>query len=296
MAMVYRAAADQSQGEVALKISRLDQSDPRFGNALKQEVDILKPLSHPGVVRVLPVQLSSTKRDVYLSRAVDVRNQPWYYVMEYLLGGSLKSLIDDIGIMPFTVSCTIAVRLIDALKYIHSRGIAHLDVKPANILFRYKHEPRALIDPVLIDFGIAARTKKVVRPRGGSLHVMAPEHLQETRGVIPPEIPMDMEKMDIYSLGVVTYRMWTTRYPFEGITESSITSAILRSDVRPPSEVNSQLPPQADAFMMRWLAKDPQVRPDLDELRRYMDFWSQGMLHFPEMTKNKPSKMKFWKK
>ena len=63
----------------------------------------------------------------------------------------------------------------------HTHGIAHLDVKPEKTLFRYAPEKGRPIEPVLIDFGVAARTKSPYTS-GGSLHTMKPEQLRQTRG------------------------------------------------------------------------------------------------------------------
>lgn len=289
MAEVYRASDARMQSEVVLKISRNDYDDPRFGNALKNEVDILKALRHPGVVRVLSLPLASAKQEVFMARALELQGRPWFYAMEYLPGGSLKEFIDHLGALPFPLACGIATRMIDTLIFIHSRNIAHLDVKPENILFRYTPQRGTPIEPVLIDFGVAARSKEC-KPQGGSLHTMAPEHLRQMRGELPPETPLDVTKMDTYSLGVATYRMWTGDYPFGGITSRSLSSAVLNAAVKPPSQVNPKLSREADELMLRWLAKDPYLRPSLEELKHYLYYWSEGASYFVDLPDGKHGK------
>lgn len=293
MAHVYRAKVEDSQEEVALKISRRDYEDPRFNNALKQEVDILKNLNHTAIVRLKPIPMQQVKQEVYMARAVELDGKPWYYSMEYLAGDSLWLLIKKIGNLPFPIACAIADRIAYALEYLHRNQVFHLDIKPENILFRKVVQENALIDPVVIDFGVAARIK-TVRPTGGSLHTMAPEQLKQARGISPPEVPFDMAKMDLYSLGVVTYRMWTGRYPFEGISANGITNAVLNQVVQPPSTFNSHLPRQADGFMLRWLDKDPSQRPSFDEIHRYMHYWSEGVTAFPKLSPQ-GAKRAWWK-
>ncbi len=295
MATVFRAQDSQQKIEAALKISRNDYEHPKFGNALKLEVDILKPLRHPGVVRLIPLRLASAKQEVYIARALEISGHPWFYAMEFLHGKSLKVLLKRIDKLPFPVSCSIATRMVDTLKYLHSQGVIHLDIKPENILFRYNPEIDASIEPVLIDFGVAARSKSL-HTVGGSLHTMAPEHIRHTRGEIPQEAPVDPEKMDIYSLGVVAYRKWTGTYPFGGISANKITSAILNNAVTPPKSLNHELHEQAEMLMMRWLAKDPDHRPTLDELKMYLYYWSEGLSAFPELPKSRSLKWSFWKK
>jgi serine/threonine-protein kinase len=292
MSRVYRAVDTRNDMEVALKISRDDHGDPRFNSALKQEVDILKPLRHNGIVRVLPLAMEGSKGELYMARAVELPSNPWYYSMEFLAGGSLSDLIKRLGCIPFSVSCSIAGLLVEAIEYLHRQGVAHLDIKPENVLFRVAPHEGKLIDPVLIDFGVAARTKSP-RASGGSLHTMAPEQLKMARGISPPELSLDMSKMDIYSLGVVTYRMWTGKYPYEGLSSDSITNAVLNAHLRPPTELNPSIPARASEFMLEWLNKDPARRPSHADLKRYLQVWSENITHFPHLTKSKERK-KWW--
>lgn len=297
MARVYRARQEQVQDhkhyDIALKISRYDYNDPRYNNALKQEVDILKRLRHPNIVSVLPLPLGS-KQDPFMARAIELPGSPWFYAMEYLQGGSLLDVAPRKAPLPFQVGCAIGVRLVDALMYIHSQGIVHMDVKPENVLFRYPPEKEELMDPVLIDFGVAARTK-TVSATGGTLWTMAPEHIRHTRGEIPPETELDKRKMDVYSLGVVVYRMWTGHFPFDGLTSRSVTNAVLNSAIRPPRIHVRDLPDRTDTLMENWLQKDPNWRPSLHDIRSYLISWSDGLNRFPEMPRQK-SGLTFWKK
>ena len=293
MANVYRAVDDQNSSDVALKISREDRRDPRFNNALRMEVDILKQIRHPGLVRLIPSPLAGSRQEAFVIRALELPGNPWYYAMEYLDGGSLHQLISQLESVPFQAACVIASRLCDALIYLHQCNVIHLDLKPENVLFRNKPEEGNLIEPVIIDFGVAARSKGA-HALGGSLHTMAPEHIRQMRGELPPEINLDLFKMDIYSLGVVVYRMWTGTYPFGGLSANSLTSAVLNNQVRPPSEINPLVPPQADRLVQAWLAKDPQYRPSLLDIRNYMNYWAGGLAVFPELPVPK-KKWKFWK-
>jgi len=295
MAHVFRAQVEGGNEEVAIKISRQDYEDPRFNNALKQEVDILKNLHHPAIVHLKQIPMQQVKQEVYMARAVELPGKPWYYAMEYLAGDSLWILIKKMGNLPFPLSCAIADRVASALEYLHQNQVFHLDIKPENILFRALVQENNPIDPVVIDFGVAARVK-TVRPTGGSLHTMAPEQLKQARGISPPEVALDMGKMDIYSLGVVTYRMWTGRYPFEGISANGITNAVLNQTVQPPSTFNSHIPHQADGFMFRWLDKDPAKRPTFEEIHRYLQYWAEGITGFPKLSRQFRQKAwwKFW--
>ena len=291
MANVYRVREKDNGHDLALKISRNDVDDVRYANALKKEVDILKLLSHPGVVRVMPLPLGS-KQDPYMARAIEIPNHPWFYGMEYLEGGSLAQLISSQKALPYQLACALSVKIIDALMFIHSQGVAHLDMKPENVLMRHTVKEGAALEPVLIDFGVSARTKTQT-PDGGTVWTMAPEQIRKSKGLVPPEVELSLEKMDTYSAGVVTYRMLTGNYPFDGITSKSVVTAVLNAQVQPPRIYNPALPKHFDELMMRWLEKDPDQRPSLANIREHVQYLSEGMTVFPKLPKSNGHKP-FW--
>lgn len=292
MATVVRGTHLENGQEVALKVSRMDASDPQFNNALKQEVDILKQMRHPGIVNLLKLPLGS-KQEPFMARAIELPGSPWFYAMEYLKGEALSDLVRNYGGVPFRLGCLIGANLADALHYMHQNSFAHLDIKPENILLRYPLSKEHPVDPVLIDFGIAANTKSPNANGGGSLVTMAPERLRQTRKEIPPEVPLDLEKMDIYSLGVVVYRLWTGNYPFDGWSSRRTTNAIINQAVTPPKHHNAAIPETANQFMMHWLAKKPENRPFMTEVRQKMLIWADQAKDVPEL--NVFPKRRSWK-
>ena len=123
---------------------------------------------------------------------------------------------------------------------------------------------------------------------------MAPEYVRLARGESDPSIKTDLEKVDIYALGVVVYRMWTGQYPFGGISERSLTSAILNATVISPTRVNPELPRQTDALMQAWLSKDPISRPSLDEIVRELKYLSAGLTTITQDLVTKTKKSGHW--
>ncbi len=129
-----------------------------------------------------------------------------YYVMEYLQEGDLKGRVAN-GVIPASVAENYTRQLCDALSYIHSKNILHLDIKPANVLFRKSDEL------VLIDFGIS---KHYDEDGGGQTsstpvgisHGYAPLE-QYKRGGVAQFTPCT----DIYSLGATLFKMITGETP-----------------------------------------------------------------------------------
>lgn len=281
MADVYRARVASRRQEVALKISQLDRSEPILNNALRFEVNLMSRLTHPGIVRVLPIPFKNRKQQPFMARALNLPGKPWYFAMEYLPGGSLETLTKKAGPLPFDLACAIGLEIAHALSYLHKNNIVHLDIKPDNILFRHTPQRDNPIAPVLTDFGIAAMNATNASMRGGTTVIMPPELIRKMRGELPPEHEIDLRKVDVYMLGVVLYRMWTGKYPFDGLTRKRITSAIIRGRIISPRVYNDQVPPEAEELIFDWLSRDPIMRPDLPEIRRYLTRWAGGLRRFP---------------
>jgi hypothetical protein len=129
---------------------------------------------------------------------------PPYYVMEYLENGSLDEQLQ--GPLPLERAVTLFREIATGLMHAHNRGVLHCDLKPANILLDNEHKPR------LADFG-QARLVHEHAPALGTLFYMAPE--QADLKAVPDA------RWDVYSLGVLLYRMLTGELPYQ--TETANT-------------------------------------------------------------------------
>lgn len=292
MARVYIAAVGQHAAasnslnvsalpdRVALKIARVltggasTASDQAFYfEALNNEVENLKRLRHPGIVRLFPIP-RGLPRNPYAARASELEGMPWFCAMEYLGGGSLEARLKTLGTLPLPEAVEIAYQVGLALDHIHAKGMTHLDVKPDNILFRYTVGAAGSnlrnLQPVLIDFGIAAKLSKA-GPQAGSIPFMAPERIRMMRGELPPELATDLSKADVYGLGVLLYRMLAGHLPYENLPREQLTSAILDTQPRNPRAVNPEVSPKIDEIIMSILAKDPAQRPGVAEVVTRLD-------------------------
>lgn len=142
-----------------------------------------------------------------------------------------------------------------ALAGIHSRGVIHRDVKPANILVRLTPEgPRG----VLVDFGLArGRDLSSLTREGdvfGTPSYLAPEQADGRDLEVGPAC-------DVYALGAVLYHVLTGRPPFVGEDVPSVLRAVVDQLPPPPREIASDVNPALEALALRGLAKDPAKRP-----------------------------------
>ncbi len=180
-----------------------------------------------------------------------------YMVMEVLEGKDLRHLIKERGPLPVHEAVQYLLQTCEAVAEAHASGIVHRDLKPANLFLTFRADGTPCIK--VLDFGISKLLEPT--PDGGdmtktldvlgSLHYMAPEQLRSSRYVDP--------RADIWSLGVILYRMLTGRLPFQGDTPLGYIMA-LRGTAHPPRAFRSSMPKELDAVVMRCLEKDPERR------------------------------------
>lgn len=304
MARVFIASVNNREAEgeslperVALKIAHVTSADKPgssseqafYFEALNNEVETLKRLRHPNIVRLFPIP-RGLARNPYAARATELDGSPWFCAMEYLGGGSLEERIKALGALPLNEGMEIAYQIGLAVDHIHVKGLAHLDLKPENILFRYpvpKDVRNITPRPVLIDFGIAAKMR-MTAPPAGSLAFMPPERVRLLRGETAPEQIGDPSKVDVYGLGVILYRMLTGKLPYEGVLRSELTSAILNTTPQPPRQLNPGIPPKVEDIIMAALEKEPLQRPPVDEVITRLDETMVGRPPAPLRTQPLP--------
>jgi serine/threonine-protein kinase len=166
-----------------------------------------------------------------------------YLVMEYLEGMSLESVLSSGRALSLAQKLDICIGLCNGLNYAHERGVIHRDIKPANVMLLNDDSVK------IVDFGIArigdtgiSRTEVV-----GSLHYMSPEQFQN--------IPLD-SRTDIFSTGVVLYRLLTGALPFDATGEAAIMYRIINEAAVPVSSCGRGYPPELDAILEKALAKN----------------------------------------
>jgi len=184
--------------QVAVKVMRSVLAGPRLRERFESERRLLARLDHPGIAKIFD--------------AGESQDGALYFIMELVQGDPLVDWCDQHRL---TIEARLALmrQVASAIQHAHSKGIIHLDLKSSNILVR---EVDGAPVVKVIDFGIARLTEDadaVMTSHGDGAHVvgtleyMAPEQLTGTR-------QLDT-RADIYSLGVVLYRVLTGLMPFD---------------------------------------------------------------------------------
>src|SRR5262249_2944514 len=234
-AAVYRVRNVRLQRTEALKIlsERLTE-DPDFARRFEQEARTAASLDHPNIVKIY-----------------DFAGQEafFWFSMQLVDGPSLgRRLKSGTKLEPYTAA-RIGVRVLDALRYSHERGVIHRDIKPDNILI--DREGR----PYLTDFGVAKSQLALVKTQAGTLlgspAYMSPEQLQGK--------PLD-GRSDLYSIGVTLYKALSGDPPFSGDHTSRPTMNRLSEPAKPLSEALPGVDPMLDEILMRSLEREVEDR------------------------------------
>ncbi len=182
-----------------------------------------------------------------------------YSVMEFLVGRDLEQLLRTSPEyrLPWPQACPLLVQIASGLKAAHGSGVIHRDIKPANC-FLTEEDGDPLIK--LVDFGIAK-----VDDSEQTHQLTGTAQLLGTPSYIAPELVRTKEaataQSDMYSLGVVAYRLLTGAVPFSGDTTFEVLRQACFEPVPSMRERVPQLPPEVEAFVGTLLAKDPNDRP-----------------------------------
>ena len=236
MGSVFRAVHDKSGEAVAVKLIAEPLSDSeRFRRRFATEVETLKKLEHPSIVRLIGYGEEQGRL---------------FYAMELVEGPSLQQLLRDVKRLDWRETLRIGIDICGALKHAHDLGVIHRDLKPANLLL-----PAG--GPVkLVDFGIAklfgSSDFTVAGSVLGTADYMAPE--QAGSGTISP-------RTDLYALGSVLYACLAGRPPFFGKQLTQVIDS-LRRDPPPPLEmVAPEAPAELTELIHHLLEKSPERRP-----------------------------------
>jgi len=245
MGQVYRAFDRLTGQTVALKRVVRRQGSQRlapstsagtlqadtYAGCLGHEFRILATLRHPNIISVLDY-------------GFDDELEP-FYTMELLEGA--RAILPLALSLPQSARIDLLIQLLQALSYLHRRGVLHRDLKPSNLLVIPDRQGRQLLK--VLDFGLSSGPEGMsLATLGGTVAYMAPELFHGT----PPSVASDL-----YAAGMVAYEVLALGHPFAAEAGSSQ----LLTKVLHESPDLARLPSPFRAVLGRTLSKRPEERP-----------------------------------
>jgi serine/threonine-protein kinase len=214
---VYKARCRDSEQLVALKMVELEHGDEACHDRFIQEMEILKSLQHPHIVKI------------YECHGGD--RPPWYS-MEFLAGPPLnKAMAED---WPLYRKVTVLKQIAAALGTMHEHGIIHRDVKPHNIMFR----DNDCLSPVLFDMGLVHNPcRNLTRYHLlGTLNYLSPEQMDRR---------YDYKQIDVWALGIILYQWLTHTHP---LADQNM-AALLYGEEKKAIPAVCDICPQSDPYL-----------------------------------------------
>ena len=253
MGVVYRARQHGLERLVALKMIRAgSHAAPEHLVRFRIEALAVARLRHPNVVQVYDIG--------------QAEGLP-FVALELLEGGSLESRIAGTP-QPERDSAELMVTLAGAVAAAHRAGVAHRDLKSANVLFDLDGVPK------VTDFGLAKRLDEDDGQTHsgqvmGSPSFMAPEQAMGQGRVVGPAA-------DLYSLGAILYEMLTGRPPFKGASAMETLFQVVHDEPVPLTSLRPGLSRDLETICLKCLAKEPHRRYEsaealAEDLRRFLD-------------------------
>ncbi|MEE8377813.1 MAG: protein kinase, partial [Candidatus Aminicenantaceae bacterium] len=235
MGKVYRVLDTKLNEEVALKLIKPEiASDKKTVERFRNELKIARKIVQKNVGRMF--DLNEEKDTLYIT-------------MEYVPGQDLRGLIRQSGMLAIPTVISIAKQMCDGLAEAHRIGVIHRDLKPSNIMIDKKGNVR------IMDFGIARSLEAKVETGTGVIigtpKYMSPEQMEGKE--------VD-QRSDIYSLGVILYKMATGKAPFKGDSSLSIAMQHKLDSPNPPMELNRLVPEPLNRLILKCLEKKKENR------------------------------------
>lgn len=230
----------------------LDDLNKRLIRDLRNEIKIMSELDHPNILRIQ--EWFETENQIYV-------------ILDLCTGGDLLTRIEK-SFSTFSESkiCSYVRMMLSAIKYCHDHQVVHRDIKLENFVFENESSESPL---KLIDFGFSRHFRKseLMSRSVGTCYYVAPE-------VVDGEYD---NKCDIWSLGVVTYVLFTGCPPFNGVDTQEIIYKAKYIEIDYKARYFAQYSQEAQDFIQKCLLKDRNLRISATEAQKHP--WFAKFVH-----------------
>ncbi|MEZ6186872.1 MAG: protein kinase [Planctomycetota bacterium] len=195
---------------------------------IRQEIQIVSRLNHPGIV--VPVDFGLEKDRLYV-------------VSEHVEGSTAQERLSTHGPMDSKDAARLVADLADALERAHQAGILHRDLKPANVVIDPRNRGKVL------DLGLGP---SVSAAGTNTTPYQAPEQIRGERPGV---------RTDVYALGAILYELLCCRPPYSGRSTQELADTILAGQLIPPSRLTAGIHSKVESICLGALAQNPRKRP-----------------------------------
>lgn len=238
-------------GRVALKVLRLGGSNVQVKERFVREIQALKKLDHPRILKIY-------------ESGEDPEGRVWY-TMEFSqkrsLEGVLAARLDRGGSLSLKECLALARGLAESLEYLHQKKVIHRDLKPDNLLVD------EAFDLTVMDFGLAKDfDRSELTAEGmimGTPRYMSPEQVQG-KAVQEPS--------DVYQVGLILYRCLAAKLPLEDKSPFATAMRRMSEPIPPVSQARPDIPPGLERIVLKSLQFHPEERyPHMGAFREDLD-------------------------
>lgn len=235
MGEVYRAIHKGLNRTVAIKMLSPEIMDNKeFRKRFQQEAQIIAQLDHKNIIKVYDIDTYDNKLCI---------------IMECIDGESLESILKKTEKFDITHSIELTIEIAQALDYAHNRGIIHRDIKPDNIMLDKSGNVK------LMDFGIARMVDATLNTQTG-LSMGTPKYMSPEQA----EGKKVKKTTDIYSLGIILYRLVAGKVPFDADNFVAIAMMHIKELPVPPEKLNSKIDKKLSTIILKCIEKNETDR------------------------------------
>jgi serine/threonine protein kinase len=236
MAVVYKAHQPSLNRYVAIKVLPPQFAfDEQFVKRFLREARGAAALHHPNIVTI---------------HDINQQDGLYFIVMEYIQGETLDELLRR-GPLPLPRIARIVSQVADALEHAHQQGLMHRDIKPSNVMVDEQRNDHV----TLMDFGLVRAAEGTGLTKTGMI-VGTPEYMSPEQG----QGEAVDNRTDIYSLGVVIFKMLTGQVPFSRSTPHAVLIAHMTQDPPSISDISPSVPEAVEAVVCKAMAKERGAR------------------------------------